>query len=131
MLEGGCFCRLVRYRIAGATFDLTNCHCSICRRTSGAAFVTWFSVAPGDFVLVAGQPASFASSEHGRRSFCPRCGTPLTFQTTESPAVLDVTTCSLDRPEALPPAADTWVSAKLPWVVVDRRLAHHREARSR
>ena len=44
MLKGGCFCGRIRYETAGTPFRETNCHCSICRRTSGAPFVTWFSV---------------------------------------------------------------------------------------
>jgi hypothetical protein len=48
MLTGGCFCGAIRYEVAGAPFHETNCHCSICRRTAGAAFVTWFSVRSAD-----------------------------------------------------------------------------------
>ena len=45
MLTGGCFCGRVRYEARGPAFNRTSCHCSICRRTSGAPFVAWFSVA--------------------------------------------------------------------------------------
>ena len=37
MLQGGCFCGRVRYEVTGIPFDETICHCSICRRTTGAA----------------------------------------------------------------------------------------------
>ncbi len=43
MLRGGCFCGNIRYEAVGTPFNETNCHCSICRRTTGAPFVTWFS----------------------------------------------------------------------------------------
>ena len=36
MLTGGCFCGRVRYEARGPAFNRTSCHCSICRRTSGA-----------------------------------------------------------------------------------------------
>jgi hypothetical protein len=42
----------------------TNCHCTICRRTSGAPFVTWFTVAETAFRITSGKPASFRSSDY-------------------------------------------------------------------
>ena len=79
MLQGGCFCGRVRYEVKGELFNRTNCHCSICRRTSGAPFVTWFTVAQGNFHWLSGQPAAFESSPGVTRAFCRDCGTALTF----------------------------------------------------
>jgi len=39
MLTGGCFCGAIRYEADGAPFRETNCHCSICHRTTGAPFL--------------------------------------------------------------------------------------------
>jgi hypothetical protein len=130
-LQGGCFCGFVRYQAAGAPFDETNCHCSICRRTSGAPFVPWFSIAKGDFRFVSGQPTQLRSSDHGTRSFCPRCGTPLTFQSSHLPDEIDVTICSLDDPERLRPRDDTRTSSALSWVRLDDHLPHFPEGRER
>jgi len=121
-MKGRCFCGFVRYEATGTPAQETNCHCSICRRISAAPFVAWFTVPSEGFRIVSGEPASFQSSEHGTRSFCPRCGTPLTFRSSQSPGELDVTSCSLEEPELVPPKDDTWVSSKLPWVALDERL---------
>ena len=85
MLNGGCYCGAIRYQIDGTPFHESNCHCSICRRTTGAPFVTWFSVRRGEFRFVSGKPARFKSSERGTRSFCPRCGGQLTFENSDFP----------------------------------------------
>jgi hypothetical protein len=130
MIEGGCFCGFVRYRAGGTPSRETNCHCSICRRTSGAAFVTWFTVPDSEFTFTRGEPSRFASSEHGTRTFCPRCGTPIIFRSTRFPAEIDVTTCSLDDPERLPPRDHTRTSSKLAWVELGDRLRSFPEARS-
>jgi hypothetical protein len=122
MLTGGCFCRFVRYRIDASPFHEANCHCSICRRTSGAAFVTWFTVPREAFELTSGAPSSFSSSEEGTRAFCPRCGTPLTFSTRRLPREIDVTAASLDEPSEVPPKANIYVGTKLRWVVLDEDL---------
>jgi hypothetical protein len=122
MLTGGCFCRFVRYRIDAAPFHEANCHCTICRRTSGAAFVTWFTVPSRAFTLASGEPSSFASSDEGTRTFCPRCGTPLTFTSRRTEGEIDVTTSSLDDPAQVPPKFDIYVGDKVPWVALDGRL---------
>ena len=115
-MHGHCFCGFIRYQAGGAPFHETNCHCSICRRTSGAPFVAWLTVRRADFTFLAGEPATFRSSDHGTRTFCPRCGTPVTFQSTHSPDEIDVTICSLDEPERVPPRDHTQVATRLPWV---------------
>src|SRR5262245_11176402 len=100
-LEGGCLCGAVRYCISGKPYHLTHCHCTTCRRASAAAFVTWFSVKADEFQLLQGAPARFASSLNVVRTFCERCGTPLTYQQVTQTEEIDVTVCSLDQPEAL------------------------------
>jgi hypothetical protein len=129
MLTGGCFCRAIRYEARGTPFDETNCHCSICRRTTGAPFVTWFSVRYADFSITDGQPARFNTTEEGTRSFCPRCGTQLTFQHADLGDEIDVTTASLDNPELAPPKDNTHTSSRLAWIVHDG-LPEYRENRS-
>jgi hypothetical protein len=129
MLKGGCFCGDIRYEAAGAPFHETNCHCSICRRTSGAPFVAWFSMSREAFRFVRGAPARFRSSAHGTRSFCAHCGTPLTFESAEHPEEIDVTTCSLDEPNAVPSKDHTRTSSKLGWVALADGLKEYPEAR--
>jgi len=130
VIEGGCFCGAIRYRVEGPTRCETNCHCSICRRTSGAPYVAWFTVATAGFRVTAGEAAEFRSSEHGRRTFCARCGTPLTFASSRLPDEIDVTICSLDDPEALAPRDHTRTSSRLRWVERSDSLPAFAEERS-
>lgn len=129
MLKGHCFCGAVRYEVGSSPVLETNCHCSICRRTSGAPFVTWFTVSASEFRITSGVPVSFESSVHGVRTFCSGCGTPLTFQSSKYPAEIDVTVCSLENPEVLPPRDHTYASSKLPWVNLNDGLPVYAEAR--
>jgi hypothetical protein len=130
MLEGGCFCGFLRYRVDGATSNETHCHCTICRRTTGAPFVTWFTARAADFAFTAGSPTRFASSEHGTRSFCPRCGAQLVFESTRARGELDVTTASLDEPERVPPRDHTRTTSMLPWIELADHLPRFPEERS-
>ena len=119
VLNGGCYCGAIRYQIDGTPFHESNCHCSICRRTTGSPFVTWFSVRRDEFRFVSGEPARFKSSEKGTRSFCPRCSGQLTFENSDFPGEIDVTTCSLDDPNVVPPRDNVWTSSRVRWVVPD------------
>ena len=129
MYEGGCFCGAVRYKLSGPVSAETNCHCNICRRTSGAPFVAWFTVPTSSFHIVSGAPASFESSGHAVRTFCSLCGTALTFRSLKSPEEIDVTTCSSDDPERVPPRDHTWTESKLRWIKLADDLPTHAKAR--
>lgn len=116
MLNGGCFCGHIRYQVSGTPFNATHCHCRICRRTTGAPFVTWFSVPRAQFTMTCGTPTTFASTAAGTRTFCAHCGTQLTFAHKDFPNDIDVTTCSLDDPEAVPPVDQTYLGSRLTWI---------------
>lgn len=130
MLRGGCFCGEVRYEAGDTPFHETNCHCSICRRTTGAPFVAWFTVRRAEFRFVAGTPTRFASTAKGIRRFCPRCGAQLTFEHADFPDEIDVTTCSLDDPEATPPRDHTHFGSSLRWVRPGDDLPRYAASRS-
>ena len=116
MAEGGCHCGAVRYRMPDAAIHQALCHCSDCRKHSGAPAVAWGLVKREDFT-VEGETKEYASSENGRRHFCPGCGTSL-FYTNETvfPGAIDVQTCTLDDPDAVPPGAQIQVAERVGWM---------------
>jgi hypothetical protein len=81
-IEGGCLCGAVRYRIHGEPIVSGTCQCRSCRKASAAAIVPWLQVSSEQFAFTAGQPVEFQSSPPVTRSFCGRCGTPLTYRKT-------------------------------------------------
>ena len=93
--------------------------------------MAWFTVSRSEFSFVAGEPATFRSSEHATRAFCPRCGTQLTFRSSRSDDEIDVTIASLDDPEAVRPRDHTFVSSKLGWEPLCDGLPAFSEARPR
>ena len=115
MLTGQCFCGAIQYEAAERIRNQTLCHCTICRRTTGAPAVAWFTVAAGDFRFTTGQPASFRSTPHGTRTFCPSCGTQLTFADDATPDEIDVTTSSLAQPDMALPRDHVFVADALHW----------------
>ena len=115
MVEGGCFCGKVRYSFDEGDYLVVNCHCTMCRRTSAAPFVTWVIMPRENFQFTAGTPAVLESSEKGRRLFCKDCGTPMVFESKERSHQVDVTVCSLDMPKAFPPSEDAYTETRLDW----------------
>jgi catechol 2,3-dioxygenase-like lactoylglutathione lyase family enzyme len=113
--DGGCLCGAVRYRATGEASLATLCHCASCRRASAAPAVAWVTFPEGAFAFTRGEPVRFRSSPPVVRSFCGRCGTPLTYQHEAFARAVDVTTASLDEPERCPPVDHTWSSERLPW----------------
>lgn len=130
MLTGGCYCKAIRYRISEPICSATNCHCDSCRGTTGAPCVAWFSAATHAVELLSGAPTRFRSSSHATRTFCPTCGTQLTFVDDATPGETDITTCSLDNPEAVPPRDHTFTSDQLTWLALADGLPRYRRSRS-
>ncbi len=125
--EGGCLCGDVRYRIESDILHV--CHCSLCRRSSGAAFVTWVAAPADAFAFTRDEPGVFKATEVGERTFCPRCGTQLTFRHDESAHQVDVTVGSLDEAGDVRPRDHIWESSRLPWLAIDDGLPRHRGER--
>ncbi|GJE08228.1 MULTISPECIES: GFA family protein [Methylobacterium] len=121
-MTGGCLCGALRYRISGAPKRAVNCHCSMCRRHSGAAFLSYVAVERTAFEFQSGHPTPFRSSDGAIRSHCGACGSPLTFVFDADPGSVWVTVGSLDQPHDVPPTEDWFVADKIGWVLRDGTL---------
>ena len=128
-IRGGCLCGAVRYEASSVPYNITHCHCADCRRSGGAAFVTWASFAKSGFRVTRGEMREVTFA--GRlRSFCPQCGTALTFRSGPDADEVDVTVCSFDQPELVSPADHIWTEDRLPWIQLADGLPTHIRNRS-
>lgn len=113
-LSGGCHCGAIRYRMSPNLMHHALCHCSDCRRHSGAPMVGWALIQASD-LEVDGSPKIYASSADGRRHFCGNCGTSL-FYSNEAifPGLIDVQSATLDDGNAItPPGAQIQLAERL------------------
>ena len=115
-IHGGCMCGEVRYLLTCDPIYATMCHCSDCRRSCGAQSVAWITVPVEYFSFIQSEPARFASSQDVERTFCLKCGTSLTYKAERRENEIDITTGSLDNPEAYPPTQDYYCRDRLSWV---------------
>jgi len=120
MISGGCYCGRIRYE-ADSVFDAIYCHCSICRRISGAPVYAGLVTPSTSFRIRSGSPASFASSEHGTRWFCAICGTQLYCTDTHNPYV-SIAIGTLDELSAITPKIHQWTASQLAWFEISDEL---------
>jgi hypothetical protein len=119
-MSGGCYCGAVRFHVAPPTQFCAHCHCSMCRRSHGAGYVTWIAVPRSQFRLLAGeqQLTHFRSSDHGTRSFCATCGSTLFCESTRHPDRIDIVLANFDGPIDVQPQAHIFFDDRVDWVRV-------------
>ena len=97
-VKGACLCGAVEFSVALPTLFCGHCHCSMCQRNHGAAYVTWFGVPWEQLTIEKGQDAlvRHASSEHGTRSFCGECGSSLFCESTQHEDHVDIVLANMN-----------------------------------
>jgi hypothetical protein len=115
-VTGSCLCGGVRYEVADGGFGrVVNCHCSMCRKATGAAFRTRASVRPAAFRWLAGEElvSRYQSSPGEARTFCRVCGATLATFLGDKEIGLPLGT--LDDDPVVRPAAHLFVNSKAAW----------------
>ncbi|MFN4171778.1 MAG: GFA family protein [Pseudorhodobacter sp.] len=80
--SGQCMCGAVRITVKDRPHELGVCHCGMCRRWSGSAFVG-FGVSENALTIEgAGNVAAYRSSDWAERCFCRNCGSTLWYHLT-------------------------------------------------
>ncbi len=119
---GGCLCGAIRYRVTGPPTGTSLCHCHSCRRSTGGPSLAWAIFDQDKVEIISGELAIHRSSPGVERGFCAACGTSLTYARENRPGLFDVTTASLDDPEAFPPAVEIWTEERLSWIAPNPAL---------
>jgi hypothetical protein len=76
--SGTCLCGAISYRISSELTDVTYCHCSMCRKFSGSAFLA-FASARHDAIKIDGLESlgQYSASTSASRQFCKHCGSTM------------------------------------------------------
>ena len=126
-IRGSCLCGAVRYEITGSFEMAGHCHCSICRKSHGAAFVTWAGVNPDQFRWTSGVEflERYESSAGKQRCFCEKCGSPLVL--TDSGQIMEVVLGTIDGDPGVRPREHIFVASKAPWYEIADALPQFEE----
>lgn len=122
-MEGGCTCRLVRYRLDGSPLIVHACHCRWCQRETGTAFALNALYEADRVVHLAAEPEVVmtpSQSGKGQRiARCPVCRVAVWSNYPQAgPAVRFVRVGTLDDPGQLSPDIHIYVASKQSWLAL-------------
>ncbi|MBV8208462.1 MAG: GFA family protein [Burkholderiaceae bacterium] len=116
MLQGRCLCGAVRFAATGEPLWVAHCHCESCRRATSAPMATYVGFAASQVAWSGEAPEIFRSSPGVQRSFCRRCGSPMSYASEGSPGEIHLFAASFERPETLAPSVHVFAGEQLPWL---------------
>ena len=122
--HGSCLCGAVRFTVALPTKWVAHCHCTLCQRAHGAAFVTWAGFASAQVRMDAGSlpPTWYESSPGARRGFCPRCGSPMFFESRRWPGETHIARALIQGELDRAPGAHVFYESHVSWLEVNDTL---------
>ncbi len=123
-VSGSCLCGRVLFQVELPSLFCGHCHCTMCQRNHGAAFVTWFGVPPEQLAIESGRDdlVVHSSSEHGTRSFCRVCGSSLFCENTRHPEQVDIPLASVEGAIDRDPQSHVFYSDRASWIQLDDSL---------
>ena len=133
-LHGRCLCGAVQFTLQPPLDFVSHCHCESCRRSHGAAFVTWTSVPFDRFAMSSDAPVRwYRSSSFIEWGFCERCGSSMLYRAVadghpESPKRdrMYVTAASLQEPLGCAPKVHVSYEERVAWFEPGDALPKHR-----
>ncbi len=127
-LEGSCLCGAVKYAVTGEPTRFYHCHCSRCRKASGAGHASNLFVQPGTLEWRSGEQLvrTFKVPEAKRfaNSFCSTCGSRVPRESREMGFVL-IPAGSLDVEPPIGPQARIFTGSRARWSCADGDLPAH------
>jgi hypothetical protein len=115
--------------MVGEPLMVAVCHCSTCQKNTGSAFSTNLAMPQNAVEIVGDDLATFeeyadAGSPPFLRSFCSRCGSPISGRGEAYPGVVFIKAGTLDDPSWVKPTIHIWCSERQPWVHIDDGVPH-------
>jgi len=126
MLTGRCLCGAVEYRVADEFLYSANCHCSKCRRATGAAFKAFAGIERGKLHLSRGGDSLLVYGDDDDASDirCARCGSFL-YSVVREGQYVHVTLGTLVDAPSIRPREHIFVGSMAPWFTITDDLPQY------
>ncbi|WP_157019107.1 GFA family protein [Mesorhizobium xinjiangense] len=124
-LSGRCMCGAVRYTVEDAFSYAGNCHCSLCRQATGAAFKPFAGIEREKMTVTRGEDSLLIFGEadnHDAR--CARCGSFL-YSVVREGAYVHISMGTLVDEPTLRPTEHIFVGSKAPWYTITDDLPQY------
>lgn len=116
--HGHCLCGKVGFTATFPSKWVAHCHCTLCQRAHGAAFVTWVGM-DADRVTLHDADAAlhwYRSAGGGERGFCRACGSTLFFRAARWPGELHIARALFVDPVDREPQLHAYFDTCATWV---------------
>lgn len=124
-LRGECTCGAVGYEVPDAFEYALNCHCSLCRRTTGSAFKPLAGIARPEMEVVRGGDATLIYGDTVAHDIhCRICGS-LLYSVVREVAYVHVPMGTLKDEPAIRPSMHIFVGSKAAWFDITDGLPQH------
>ena len=126
MSRGGrCHCGAVHYAVDGAFAYALNCHCSNCRRTTGAAFKPFAGIARDCVTVTEGADGLLlVGTAENNDTHCAQCGS-LVFSVVRDGGFVHVALGTLEGEPGIRPSAHIFVGSKAVWFEISDGLPQY------
>ena len=117
-VTGACLCGRLRFSARLPTLWVAHCHCTLCQKNSGAAFVTWAGFNEADVAIDDSAHALkwYSATENAYRGFCGDCGSTVFFRSTRWPGELHIPVVNLHGPLDKSPQTHVYWDSHQPWL---------------
>jgi hypothetical protein len=126
-LAGTCLCGAVRYAVADEFIYAANCHCSQCRRATGAAFKPFAGIERDKLRVTKGGDNVLTFGDDGGNDVrCKLCGSFL-YSVVRDGAFVHVAMGTLVDDPTIRPTKHIFVGSKAPWFTITDDLPQYEE----
>jgi len=126
-LRGKCMCGAVEYEVADEFLYASNCHCSICRQATGAAFKSFAGIEREKLKLTKGAESLLVyGDEKNNDTRCGTCGSFL-FSVVRDGTHVHVAMGTLVDDPSIRPREHIFVGSKAPWHEITDDLPQYDE----
>ena len=126
-LYGKCLCGTIQYEVEDQFRYSLNCHCSNCRRATGAAFKPFAGIERSKLRIKCGADRLLIyGTELAHDAHCSTCGS-LLYSVVREAKFVHVTLGTLVDPPSIRPSAHIFVGSKAPWYTITDDLPRHDE----
>ena len=130
---GKCLCGDVTIQVSGEPVMQGNCHCTDCKKNTGAAYATILFFKDEQVSFLSGETNSFQySADSGNKKtkeFCTKCGSLVYGINTGRPGIKSIYIGVLDDGSFASPQFNVYTTRALPFVPIDESLDNFEKAR--
>ena len=127
VLAGKCLCGALEYEVTDQFLYALNCHCSQCRRATGAAFKPFGGIERHKLKITRGADnLMIFGDETGHDARCKNCGS-LLYSVVRDGAFVHVTMGTLVDDPTIRPTKHIFVGSKAPWFTITDDLPQYEE----